>query len=80
MINYAMEGRDMQQQPQIYKREEMIKVSSLAKRWGRSRQHIYNMIDKGDLPAFRFGGCRGMWVPLPVVRAYESSSAVDPNR
>jgi len=61
---------------QTYKREDMIKVSQLARRWGRSRQHIYNLIDNGELPAFRFGGLRGMWVPLPKILEHESQSQV----
>jgi excisionase family DNA binding protein len=30
-----------------------MSVSQVAERWGCSRQHIYNMIKRGELPAFR---------------------------
>jgi excisionase family DNA binding protein len=64
-------------QAQTYKREEMIKVAKLANRWGVSRQHVYNLVDRGELPAFRFGGSRGMWVPLPVVIKFEETTLID---
>jgi excisionase family DNA binding protein len=32
-----------------------MSVSQVAARWGCSRQHIYNMIRRGELPAFRVG-------------------------
>ena len=71
----------MQSSPQTYKKDEMIKVAKIAKRWGVSRQHVYNLIDRGQLkPAFRFGGSRGMWVPLPIVAEFELGTLVDPNK
>jgi hypothetical protein len=69
--------------PSIFKRQEMIKVSKLAARWQCCRQHIYNLIDMGErnggLPAFRFGGKRGMCVPMSAVESYEQKSQVDYN-
>lgn len=65
--------------PQIFKRQEMIKVAKLADRWQCSRQHIYNMIDKGGLSAFRFGGKRCMCVPMSEVDRVELQSVIDSN-
>lgn len=63
---------------EIFRKNEMLKVSKVADRWGVSRQHIYNLIDRGFLRAFRFGASRGWFVPLADVKAFEESSAVDP--
>ncbi|HAM40385.1 MAG TPA: hypothetical protein DCP69_03360 [Candidatus Omnitrophica bacterium] len=73
------EGRIMQA-PQTYRKDEMIKIAAIARRWGVSRQHVYNLIDAGKLTAFRFGGSRGMWVPLPIVKQFEAGAVVDPNK
>jgi excisionase family DNA binding protein len=32
-----------------------MSVAQVAARWGWSRQHIYNMVNRGELPAFRIG-------------------------
>jgi excisionase family DNA binding protein len=64
---------------QIYKKEDMLRVSEIAARMRVSRQHIYNLIDQGDLkPAFRFGGRRGLRVPRLVVEVFMQGSEYDP--
>lgn len=66
-------------QPQIFKREEMMKVARIAELLGVCRQHVYNLIDRGELaPAFRFGGRQGICVPHTVVKAFKESSQIDP--
>ena len=35
--------------------EPRLSVAQLAKTWGVSRQHVYNLIDGGDLHAIRIG-------------------------
>ena len=68
------------QQPQKYKKEEMMKVAKIALRLGVSRQHVYNLIDQGRLkPAFRFGASRTLWVPLPAVEEFELGVEYQPN-
>ena len=68
------------EKPPIFKRQELIKVSKLAARWQRSRQHIHNLINRGDIIAFCFGGQRGICVPMSEVERYEKISQVDPNK
>ena len=68
------------EKPQIFKKQELIKVSKLAGLWCCSRQHIYNLIDQGLLPAFRFGGKRCMCVPLAAVEDYKKLALVDPSK
>lgn len=69
------------EKPPVFKKQELIKVSKLAARWQCSRQHIYNMIERGEnnggLPAFRFGGKRCMCVPMAAVERFEESAVVD---
>jgi len=62
----------------IFKKQEMVKVAKLAKRWGVSRQHVYNLIDQGRIPAFRFGYSRAMFVPMPEIEKFEQASLIDP--
>lgn len=66
-----------QDNPKIYKRDEMLPISKVRKMIpGKnggpcSRQHIYNLIEEGRLyPVFRFGGKHCVCVPLPVVQNY----------
>ncbi|PWL17438.1 hypothetical protein DKP76_11715 [Falsochrobactrum shanghaiense] len=37
-------------------KEIIYTPTTLAKRWDCSERHIRNMIDRGELPAFRLGG------------------------
>jgi hypothetical protein len=64
----------------VFKRQELVKVSKLAARWQRSRQHIHNLISRGELLAFCFGGKRGMCIPLVEIERYEKNCLVDPNK
>ena len=71
---------------QNYERKDMLSVSQICEKIPGvsggpcSRQHIYNLIDRGDLnPAFRFGQRRGLFVPKDVVRRYVSNCRFDPN-
>jgi hypothetical protein len=71
--------------PQIYKREDMLPVSKVRKMIpGKnggpcSRQHVYNLIDLGNLkPVFKFGGKHCVCVPRPVVEEYIKSCEFDP--
>lgn len=59
--------------PQIYKKQDMLKISKIARRWGCSRQHIYNLIESGRLTAFRFGLSRCLYVPIQSVSDLETS-------
>lgn len=71
-------------QPAVYSRKDMLSVAQIARlipgRAGGpcSRQHIYNLIDQGDLqPAFRFGSRKGLCVPRSVVEAYIQRCVVE---
>lgn len=55
----------------IYRRQDLITVTSLARRWGVSRQKVYNLIDEGKLTTFRFGFSRVLHVPLSQVKTLE---------
>lgn len=50
------------------------KVSEVARRLGVSRQHVRNLINRGDLPAHRFGTL--YVVPESAVEAYLESNRV----
>ena len=65
------------EQPQIFKKNEMLKVSKVARRWGCSRQHVYNKIDQGDLKAFRFGLSRCVFIPLSEVERIERGGELE---
>lgn len=71
------------QTPPVFKKQEMIRVSKLAERWQCSRQHIYNLIDKGEscggLFAFRCGKIRGFLIPISAIVRFEEKSAVNSN-
>jgi len=69
---------------QIFKRQEMITVGEItrlipgANGGPCSRQHVYNLIDSGELtPAFRFGKKRGICVPRQVVEAYQRGCLIE---
>jgi len=55
----------------IYRKQDLITISDVARRWGVSRQKVYNMIDEGRLKAFRFGFSNALHVPLDQVRKME---------
>lgn len=69
----------------VFKRQNMLTVGQVCreipgKNGGHcSRQHIYNLINQGELtPAFRFGRKQGICVPREVVEAYKLSCLIDP--
>ena len=71
---------------QNYRRKDLLSVSQIceeipgASGGPCSRQHVYNLIDRGDLkPAFRFGLRRGLFVPKDVVQGYITDCQFDPN-
>ena len=70
----------------VYKRKDLLSVSRICEEIPGmsggpcSRQHVYNLIDRGELkPAFRFGRRKGLFVPKGVVRGYVLSCRFDPN-
>jgi len=63
---------------QVFRKNDMMKISKVADRLGVSRQHIYNLIDRGILPAFRFGASRAWFVPRSSVEEFERASIIDP--
>ena len=69
------------------KREDMLSVSQICNEIPGmdggpcSRQHVYNLIDRGDLkPAFRFGRLRGLCVPRDAVDRYKKGCFYDPDK
>ena len=70
----------------IYRRKDLLSVNQIRKEIPGasggicSRQHVYNLIDRGDLkPAFRFGQRKGLYVPKDVVLGYVSNCQFDPS-
>jgi len=55
----------------IYRKQDLITVSDIARRWGVSRQTIYNLIDEGKISAFKFGFSNSMYVPIQQVKELE---------
>lgn len=49
-------------------------VRQLAERWGCSDKHIYNLINRGELPTFRAGGTL-LRIAAGVVAAWESGGS-----
>jgi len=71
---------------QVYKRKDMLSVNQICKEIPGfsggpcSRQHVYNLIDRGELKqAFRFGRRRGLFVPKDAVQGYVLNCRFDPN-
>lgn len=58
----------------MYDRREMVSVSDIARRWGVSRQKVYNLVDEGKLSGFRFGFSSAMYFPLEQVRELEKGT------
>ena len=72
--------------PPVYSRKDMLSVNQICKEipgvsGGQcSRQHVYNLIDRGELkPAFRFGRRRGLFVPKSAVQRYVFGCQFDPS-
>lgn len=53
---------------------KVFRPKSLAERWDCSERHIYNMIDRGELQAFRAGG-RLIRITGAEVERWESGGA-----
>ena len=60
-----------------YRRQDLLTVGEIARKIPGlnggpcSRQHVYNLIERGELsPAFRFGTRKGICVPRHVVEQY----------
>jgi len=71
---------------QVYKRRDLLSVSQICDEIPGmsggpcSRQHVYNLIDSGELsPVFRFGRRRGLCVSKDAVREYVLNCRFDPN-
>ncbi len=72
--------------PAVFRRKDMMTVGQICKEipglfgGSCSRQHVYNLIERGDLkPVFRFGRRQGLFVPKDAVRRYVSGCQFDPN-
>jgi hypothetical protein len=70
--------------PQMFRRKDMLTVGQICREipgkcgGACSRQHVYNLIDRGDLsPAFRFGRRQCLYVPRESVEKYKMSCRVD---
>jgi len=70
----------------VYKRKDLLSVSQICEEIPGmsggpcSRQHVYNLIDRGKLkPVFRFGQLRGLFVPKDAVLKYMLNCRFDPN-
>lgn len=59
----------------IYKRQEMLSAAHIAERWSLSIRKVYLMIESGELPAFKFGGC--LRVHIGAVAEHEKKSKYD---
>ena len=67
--------------PPVYKEEfkpQSFTCDTLAKRWDCSAQHIRNLVNCGDLPAFRIG--RLIRIRVETVLAYERGQLVGASR
>ena len=73
-------------EPRVFNRKDMLSVSQICRKIPGinggpcSRQHVYNLIDRGELsPAFRFGRKKGLLVPLQAVMSYLEGCRYDPD-
>ena len=60
----------------IYPKQEMLRVRSIAARWGMSKSFVYELIESGKLAAFKFGG--SLRVHISKVIEFENCSKYDP--
>jgi len=70
--------------PTVYNCKDMLSVAQVSRLIPGScgghcsRQHVYNLIERGELrPAFRFGKRMGLCVPRSAVDAYVAGCLVD---
>lgn len=66
------------EKPQVYRKVSMLTVREVGKRMGCSRRHVYNLIERGELPAFRYGGIRGLRVPEAGMEEFIARRMVEP--
>jgi excisionase family DNA binding protein len=66
------------EKPRVYRKTSMLTVQEVCKRMSCSRRHVYNLIERGELPAFRYGGIRGLRVPETGVEEFITQRMVDP--
>lgn len=56
---------------------KVMTPAMLAKRWQCSERHVRNMIERGDLPAFRLGG-KLIRIRHDDVVKFEKAGGIDP--
>lgn len=52
---------------------KLLKLSDLAERWSVSRQHLYRLKDRGEIPYIKIGG--GYYVNLKQIEEIERGHA-----
>jgi excisionase family DNA binding protein len=57
--------------------DKNLSVNMVAKRLGMSRSHVYQLLDEGKLPFFKFGTKKGYRVRESDLKAYMRKCAVD---
>ena len=49
---------------------KLLGITQVAKRWGFSRHHIWNLIDRNDIPAVKSGN--KWFIPMAFILEYEA--------
>lgn len=60
-----------------YPRRKMLTIPTFAARLNVSRRHVYNLIEKGKVLAFRFGGNKALRIPEEEVERFLASAQVE---
>ena len=55
-------------------------VQQLAKEWGCAPKHIYDLIGKGELAAFKIGEFKGVRIHVAEVKKLEKRSKITRNK
>jgi len=58
-------------------RDRLLNVEQVRKLLGCSRRHVYNLIEKGDLPAFKIGSRQGIRVKESQVELFLKRCSMD---
>ncbi|MCP3941687.1 MAG: helix-turn-helix domain-containing protein [Desulfobacteraceae bacterium] len=58
-------------------RDKLLNVEQVRKRLECSRRHVYNLIDRGDLPALKIGNRQGIRVKESAVEIFLDSCYID---
>ncbi len=58
-------------------RDRLLNVEQIRKRLSCSRRHVYNLIEKGDLPAFKIGTRQGLRVKESKVELFLDGRIMD---